>query len=284
MAEADEPDQAGQSDRTDTGGAAERRKTGTYLFVKQGRARKPSAGLPRRPSRPVPVVPRDSLVGGELEATPPPLRHRRPALNPAALDRHLCFFFAPDGAAAQAYRGAAEALIEARGAGRRILISSPTRGAGRTLSCLNLASALAEHHSVAVVDCDVGGVGIGAAFGARGGDWPTQLRARARDPRRALDLLLVADRLALLPRGAQNTDAAAFAQLGPALDVLAGAHDLVLLDGPSVLEDDLTPLDGLYDAVLLVVRPEDLARGRLEKAAAALGERPVVGALVNDAP
>ncbi len=281
MAEADKPDQPGRPDQT---GAAERRKTGTYLFVKQGRARKPSAGLPRRASRPVPIVPRDSLVGGELDAAAMPLRHRRPALVPADIDRHLCFFFAPDGPAAQAYRGAAEALVEARGAGRRILVSSPTRGAGRTLSCLNLASALAEHHSVAVVDCDVGGRGVGEAFGALEGGWPAQLRARATDPRRPLDLLLVADRLAVLPRGPQVPDAATFAQLAPALALLVAAHDLVLLDGPSVLEDDLSLLDGLYDAVLLVVRPEDLARGRLEKAASALGERQVVGALVNDAP
>ncbi len=278
MAEPDKPDQSPDA------GAAERRETGTYLFVKQGRARKPSAGLPPRTTRSVPAVPRDSLVGGELEATPVPLRHRRATLAPADLDRHLCFFFAPDGAAAQAYRGAAEALTEARGAGRRILISSPTRGAGRTLSCLNLASALAEHQAVVVVDCDVGGAGPGAAFAAAGPGWPDQLHARATDPRRPLDLLLVADRLAVLPRGEQAPDDAAFELLRPALDALAEAHDLVLLDGPSVLDDDLSPLDGLYDAVLLVVRPEDLARGRLEKAAAALGERPVVGALVNDAP
>ncbi|MCB9538742.1 MAG: tyrosine-protein kinase family protein [Myxococcales bacterium] len=276
MAEPNEPDQAQ--------GASERRKTGTYLFVKQGRARKASAGLPQRTTRSVPPVPRDSLVGGELEATPMPLRHRRATLTPADLDRHLCFFFAPDGGAAQAYRGAAEALTEARGAGRRILVSSPTRGAGRTLSCLNLASALAERQAVAVVDCDVGGAGVGAAFGAGAAGWPAQLSARATDPRRPLDLLLVADRLAVLPRGEQAPDAGDFARLEPALEALAEAHDLVLLDGPSVLDDDLAPLDGLYDAVLLVVRPEDLARGRLEKAAAALGDRPVVGALVNDAP
>ncbi len=273
MAEADQPedDEAG------------RRKTGTYLFVKEGRVRRPAGAFtpPREPQRP--ILPEDSLVGRQLAAEPIRLRHRRPTLQPGRLDRHLCFFLAPDGEAAQAYREAARHLLAGLGDARRVLVTSAGRGAGRTTTCVNLASALAETHRVTVVDVDAARPGLAAAFALVADAWTEAAKAALLDPRRALDVVLVADHLGLLPL-APGVSAETFAALGPALDCVRDASDVVLLDGPPVLTEGVAHLEGLYDAVLIVVRPDDLARGRLEKVIAALEGVPIVGALVNDSP
>lgn len=260
---------------------AARRRQGAYLFVRKGSRRvNLDEILPERPARPASVAelltPRDGAGG---------LRYRRPPLDPAALDPRLSFFVHPEAPVCDLYRTTAADLRRRAEGVRIVLITSPHGRAGRTLTTLNLASALAEQDRVCVVDLHRRNPGIARAFGLTD---PAGLLAAARARRRApgapLDVTLLADRLtALCIEPDARADALALATLRSILDTLAEHADHVLIDGPPVLDGDpVLDLAALVDGVLLVAEPADLASGDYERTLALFEGRRLVGTLLND--
>ncbi len=270
-----------------------RRDAGTYLFVREGGKRGARSTPPPRPAHdPVRAqLASDSLLM-PLEATDGArLRYLRPRLRPEALDPHLAFFLDPNAPVADEYREAAQRLLAEDEEVRRVLVTSPRAGSGKTLTALNLASAMAEQHRVTLVDLHLERPGLVAALGHSPELGTAELaHRRRRDHRSPLDLMLLADRLAVLPllepvRGDDAVALLEMPELARALEEVAYGADIVVYDGPPVLEG--AGLEGLWplvDAVVLVVRPSELGSGAYERALGALEGRPVLGTVVNGAP
>lgn len=269
-----------------------RRDAGTYLFVREGGKRGARPAPPPKPDDdPVRrqlasdsmLMPLEALDGARL-------RYLRPQLRPASIDPRLAFFLEPSGRVADEYREAAQRLLEEAGDAHRLLVTSPRAGAGKTLCALNLASAVAEQQRATVLDLHLARPGVNAAFGLRAGAGIAELaHRRRRDHRSALDLVLLADRLAALPlvEPLEGADAAALLEmpeLSRVVDEVAFGADVLLVDGPPVLEGELEPLWPLIDAVVLVVRPSELGSGAYERTLTRLEGRPVLGTIVNGAP
>lgn len=270
-----------------------RKDAGTYLFVREGgrRGARPTPP-PERADDPVRAqLSSDSLLMPLDVLNAARLRYLRPRLKPDAVDPRLAFFLDPNGEVAEDYREAAQRLVGADIDARRILVTSPRRGSGKTLTALNLASAVAEQQRVTVVDLHFARPGVIGAFGLKPDAGLVELtRARRRDHRAPIDLVLLADRLAALPLlgPLDAEEAAALAEsseLGRLLEEVAFGADLLIADGPPVLEDGgLDALWPLVDAVVLVVRPSELGSGAYERALDVLEGRVVVGTVVNGAP
>lgn len=266
---------------SDSTPATGRRTDGGYLFVRKG-ARRVSIdeALPGR-AAPVPAV-------GDLLRAPVgrgELRYVRPPLDPAALDPRLCFFVHPDAPVCDLYRAAAGELSSNAGDARRLLVTSPRERAGRTLTTINLGSALAASDRVVLVDLHRRNPGVARAFGlAEPEGLVAALRRRRRDPGAPVDAVLLADRLAALCLEPDAPpDAMQLGALRPILDAIAASADRVLVDGPPVLDGDhVLDLATLVDGVVLVAEPADLASGDYERAIERFEGRRIVGALIND--
>jgi Mrp family chromosome partitioning ATPase len=271
-------------------GQSSGKRGGTYLFVKERRTpRRPSAPLPHAPGR------RSRLNDSIMLPLEPPstdrLRYLRPRLTAASLDAHLALFLEPQGDAAALYREMAGRLLEERPDLRRIWVTSPGRGAGKTITALNLASALAETMRVTVVDLHLASPGLGQAFGLnRTGGLSRTIAARRRERRAAVDLVMLGDRLAILPESAPVSPEAAdkllmSSQLRRVLDEVGEAADVMILDAPPLERADTVSLfAGLAPGALLVVRPTELGSGAYEAALDRLSGTDVVGVVVNGAP
>jgi len=258
-----------------------RRSEGGYLFVRKG-ARRVSLdeALPGR-SQSLPPV--EDLLRHPVG--PGGVRYVRPMLDPGAVDPRLCFFKSPSAPVCDLYRAAAgELLGHARGA-VRILVTSPRGGSGRTITAINLGSALAERDRVVLLDLHRRRPGVARAFGltAHGG-LVEALRCSRRDPGRPLDVTLLAERLAaLFIEPDAPPDTVGIGALKPILGALAAASDRVLIDGPPVLDGDaVLELAALADGVLVVLEPGDMASGDYERTLERLEGRRIVGTLIND--
>lgn len=280
------------------------KRSGTYLFVKHrgGRGLKAAARAVGR-SRPTPAVVaptpspddprRQRAEDSILEPIEPPstarLRYIRPRLEPEILDRRLVFFLDPDADAAEHYRAVADRVRAARPPIHRLWVTSPGPRSGKTLTALNLASALAATGRVTLVDLSLADPGVARAFGLEAFTGLAELvRARRRDRRTPVDLLLLADQLAALPAHATSPQVARLTlgteELRRVLDEVAEGADLLVLDGPSVTDEEaVEPIWALIDAVLLVVRPGELGTGAYEAALETLRERRMLGVLINGA-
>lgn len=268
-----------------------RRNAGTYLYVREGARR---AGRARAEGTLPPPSRAPLVTDSFLEPLGPPtgqrVRYVRPRLDAAALDPHLVFLLRPEQDEADLYRDAAARLMAARPADRRLLVTSPLAGAGKTLTCLNLAGALAEQHRVTIVDLHAARPGLAAALALDPQpDLAALVAVRHRDRHAPIDLHLIGDRLAVLPLGRPIASSAApqwlgRSELGRVFEEVAETSDIILFDGPPVLDEGLTGLGAFVSTALLVVRPAELGSGAYEAALAGLTEQRVVGTLVNGAP
>lgn len=259
----------------------DRRRSGTYLFVRPKTARRPRT---RTDSTPMPgSEPADdgplaglSLPNAEDRPRHARLRYRRPRLDPEVLDGRLVFFLAPESAPTEQYRIAAQALVRERGGPKRLLVVGAAPGVGATVTAANLACALSEIGRATLVDAAPARARrtLTSVFGIRA-PGPASLTTET------LDLWLLSDRLALfcapdLPSRGETRRRA--------LDALAAAADFVLVDGLSAEDaEGVSAMREVVDGAILVVRPADLGTGRYERALDALQGVRVVGILLNGA-
>jgi len=141
---------------------------------------------------------------------------------------------------------------------RRVAITSPTGGCGKTVVAANLAFSLARRPSARaiLVDLDFRRPGLAAALGiAPAGDLPALLRARGT---MVAQLGRIGANLAVGLNEAPAADAAELLQEPATADILAAMvealePDVVLYDLPPALgRDDVTAFLPLVDGVLLV--------------------------------
>jgi Mrp family chromosome partitioning ATPase len=255
----------------------DRKRTGTYLFVRPKSARKSRGGgsLDAVRGTPAPAAMESSSTADGSEGRTARLRYRRPKLDARTVDARLVFFLTPDAPTTEHYRQIATQLSEARPGARRLWIAGAAPQAGATLTTANLGSALSEFGRVTLIDAATaqGGRALTSLFGLVGTDQGTGWDH--------LDLWLLADRLALQPESGLLP---LTAESSRNFQSIAAAADFVLVDGPAVDEpESVAAMRQLVDAVVLVIRPADLGTGRYERALDRLQGMKVAGVMVNGA-
>ncbi|MCL4189362.1 MAG: exopolysaccharide biosynthesis protein [Rhodobacteraceae bacterium] len=180
--------------------------------------------------------------------------------DPAALARARIVARDPDHPATAAFDLLRTRLMQAMEdhGWRRVAITSPTRGCGKTVVAANLALSLARRPSARciLVDLDLRRPGLAAALGvAAPASLPALLRARRA---MAGHLLRVGPNLALGLNDEAAADAAELLQEPSTADILGAMTetlepDAVVYDLPPALgRDDVTAFLPLVDGVLLV--------------------------------
>ncbi|MCK6571454.1 ParA family protein [Myxococcota bacterium] len=254
----------------------DRKRTGTYLFVRPKSARRARV---TGSNDALPAVPTGGTPAPELaqpaEPPAPRLRYRRPRLEPRRLDARLLFFLSPDAPATEPYRQAAAVLGTEGSVQRRLWVVGAAPAVGATLTCANLGAALTEYGRVTLVDASRPGTprrltslfGLdepGAAYGVD-----------------HLDLWLLSDRLALKADGAVLAPTEGGQR---AFQAIASTADFVLVDGlPADDPAVVGAMRSLVDAAVIVLRPADLGTGRYERTLDRLQGLPVAGILLNGA-
>jgi Mrp family chromosome partitioning ATPase/uncharacterized protein involved in exopolysaccharide biosynthesis len=179
-----------------------------------------------------------------------------------------------------------------RGDGRLVVtVTSPGRGEGKTTLAARLALALAEadRATVALVEGHLAAPRLAAAIGL---DLPAdagfteQIRRRAAGRRAPWGVVRVTTSLSLLaePEHAEPFPGALHSPLfAAALRALRSRYDYVVVDGPPVLgAGDANVLEELSDAMLVVVRAGVTQAASLARATHQLGDRRIVGVVLND--
>lgn len=171
-----------------------------------------------------------------------------------------------------------ELLADARAShaikARRILISSPLPGEGKTFCAANLAIALSAERDVEVllVDADVNNPSISQLFGIE--DAPGFMDALVDPGQRPEELAIATDieRLFIMPAGtssARDSELLASARTGQVLDRLTqGAPNrLVIFDTPPALAaSPAAELAAFVGQALLVVRADETGRAAIDDA------------------
>jgi Mrp family chromosome partitioning ATPase len=255
----------------------DRKRTGTYLFVRPKSARKARGGgsLDAGRGTPAPAAPESPSASEGSEGRTARLRYRRPKLDARTVDPRLVFFLTPDAPVSENYRQIAAQLSDARPGTRRIWVAGAAPQAGATLTTANLGSALSEFGRVTLIDAATprSGRALTSLFGLTGTEQGTGWDH--------LDLWLLADRLALQP---ESDLLPLTAESARNFQSISAAADFVLVDGPAVDEpESVGAMRQLVDAVVLVIRPADLGTGRYERALDRLQGMKVAGVMVNGA-
>jgi Mrp family chromosome partitioning ATPase len=188
-----------------------------------------------------------------------------------------------------------EVLAEARAsrdpAARRVLVSSPHEGEGKTFCAANLAISLAAERDVEIllVDADVINPSITRLFGIE--DAPGLMDAIADKGQRPEELALATDidRLFIMPAGsgsARDAEYLASARTGEVLDRLTrGAPNrFVIFDTPPALAaSPAAELAAHVGQALLVVKADQTGRAAIEDARQLLSACPDLKLLLNAA-
>ena len=242
--------------------------------VGQAVAERPRVEAPPKPTMPaMPPLP-----------VPDSPRHPELGLDPLLVAAH-----APQSLAAEQYR-ALRTRVKSAERGRQmrtILITSPNKGDGKTLTAANLALTMAQEfqHRVLLVDADLRRPAVHRLFGIA--DTPGLSDVLMGGA--ALDDALVAvpdHRLTLLPCGmmpmhpAELLGSTAMRQV---LDTLRARYDRILIDMPPVAPlADVAIASAMVDGVLMIVRAGVTPKPAIERALSGLDVSKVLGLVLND--
>jgi len=262
----------------------------TRSLVDDGPA--PAAALPPRP-QPAPAASAfESLphapawtsgaTAPALEAEPEPVQAT------SSLDPHLVAALAPQSYAAEQYR-ALRTRIKAAESGRAlraIVITSPNKGDGKSVTASNLAITMAQdfQQRVLLVDADVRRPAVRDLFGIPDGPGLVDVLIGAVDLNQAL-VHLPEFNLTVLRAGTTPTHPAELlgsTSMRRVLDTLRTRFDRILIDMPPVAPlADLHIVAPLADAVLMIVRAGVTPKPAIERALAGLDTSKVLGLVLN---
>lgn len=256
----------------------------------------PEPGAPRAARVPAPVAPlpprsRDALAAVQ-EPSPLPARPgAEPPVRVAAgarLDPLLVAALAPHAAAAEQYRALRTriSLLE-NGHGRRvILVTSPAKGDGKSITAANLALTMAQEYSrhVVLVDADLRRSCTHQLFGVAQEPGLADVLRGAATLEEAL--VEVPDtHLHVLPSGATSDQPAELlgsSAMRRVLDALRSRFDRVLIDVPPVVPlADAGVLAPYADGVIVVVRAGITPKPLIERALAAFDQDRLLGLVLN---
>jgi capsular exopolysaccharide synthesis family protein len=232
------------------------------------------------------VAPPLDAIGTGAVPSIPPVR----AIRGAMLDRRLVAAMAPDAAAAEQYRALRTRILHADtgAAVNIILVTSPARGDGKTLTAGNLGLTMAQDYQrrICVVDANLRRPHIHRLFGLPDGPGLAEVLAGQASLEEALVTLEDQD-ITLLPAGhapARPAELLGTTAMRRTLDALRSQFDRVVIDAPATAPlADVGILTPLVDSVLLVVRAGITSKPAIHDAVASLDGSKLLGIVLNEA-
>jgi len=206
------------------------------------------------------------------------------------LDSRLVAALAPQSLAAEQYRSLRTRITRAENgrAVRAIVITSPNKGDGKSLTAANLAITMAQEFQqrVLLVDADLRRPAVNRMFSAPDGPGLSDVLMGACDLDQAL-VHLPAQHLTLLPAGAPPSHPAELlgsASMRRLLDTLRTRFDRILIDMPPVAPlADLHIVAPMVDGVLMIVRAGVTPKPAIERALSGFDMAKVLGLVLNEA-
>jgi capsular exopolysaccharide synthesis family protein len=206
------------------------------------------------------------------------------------LDPRLVAAFAPQSLAAEQYRSL-RTRIKAAESGRSfraIIVTSPNKGDGKSLTAGNLALTMAQEFQqrVLLVDADLRRPSLHHLFGI--GETPGLSDVLMGGA--AIESALVEipeHHLTVLPSGVvpvRPAELLGSANMRRVLDTLRARYDRIILDMPPVAPlADVSIASGMVDGVLMIVRAGVTPKPAIERALSGLEKSKVLGLVLNDA-
>ena len=196
---------------------------------------------------------------------------------------------APNSLAAEQYRALRTRLAHTEGATslRSMLVTSPQKGEGKSVTSANLALTMAQElqRRVVIVEADLRKPGLQALFGLPPGPGLSEFLSGACDLASATRFL-PDQNLTVIPAGATPSNPAELlgsTAMRRLLDQLRTRFDRVILDTPPVLPlADVAVLAPIVDGVLLVVRAGVTPKPAIENALRAFDASRVLGIVLNE--
>ena len=217
----------------------------------------------------------------------------RPASTSASpgvdLDRHLVAAHSPQSLAAEQYRSLRTRVKAAENghALRTIIITSPNKGDGKSLTAANLALTMAQEYQqrICVVDADLRNPQIHRLFGLPAAPGLADVLAGRASLEEAL--VTVADHhITVLPAGnaAHPAELLGTVTMRRMLDTLRSQFDRIVIDAPSAAPlADVGILTPLVDSVLLVVRAGVTSKPAIQDAINSIDQAKLLGVVLNEA-
>lgn len=205
------------------------------------------------------------------------------------LDPHLVAALSPTSLAAEQYRSLRTRIKRAEGnrSMRAIVVTSPSKGDGKSLTAANLALTMGQEFQqrVLLVDADLRRPTIHRLFGLGDGPGLTDVLMGGVE----LDHVLVSlpeYHITILPAGTPPSHPAEMlgsSAMRRVLDTLRTRFDRILIDMPPVAPlADLHVVAPQVDGLLMIVRAGMTARPAIERALAGLDVTKVLGLVLNE--
>jgi capsular exopolysaccharide synthesis family protein len=251
----------------------------------------PDASLPPRPEAP----PSGAAAPPRRRIERAPLREARPLpealreVAPGAFDPLLVAALAPHSLAAEQYRTLRTRIVmlEEGRARRVLLMTSPAKGDGKSITAANLALTMAQefNRKVVLVDADLRQPTVHALLGIPQEPGVVDVLGE----RAALEDALVQlpdVRLAVVPAGLppeQPAELLGSAGMRRLLEALRSRFDRVIVDVPPVIPlADVGVVAPQCDGVLLVVRAGATSKPLIERALGTFDAERVLGIVLNE--
>jgi capsular exopolysaccharide synthesis family protein len=171
---------------------------------------------------------------------------------------------------------------------RAIVVTSPSRGDGKSLTAANLALTMAQelHQRVLLLDADLRRPAVATLFGLPEGPGLSDVLMGAADPDMAL-AHLPDQHLTVMPAGApaaQPAELLGSTSMRRVLEALRGRFDRIVIDMPPVGPlADVHVVTPLADGLLMVVRAGITPKPAIEQALSGLDMGKVLGLVLNAA-
>jgi len=221
----------------------------------------------------------------QQDAAPAPARTVSGTLDP-----RLVAAFAPQSLAAEQYRSL-RTRIKAAESGRvfrSLIITSPNKGDGKSLTAANLALTMGQEFQqrVLLVDADLRRPSIHHLFGINETPGLTDVLMGGSTIENAL-VDIPEHHVTVLPSGLVPVHPAELlgsAGMRRVLDTLRTRYDRVILDMPPVAPlADVSIAAGMVDGILMIFRAGVTPKPAIERALAGLEVSKVLGLVLNDA-
>jgi len=226
--------------------------------------------------------------GAAQPATPASLRPAR-LVSGAHLDARLITAASTDGPVAEQYRALRTRILHAdtMSPTNVVMITSPGRGEGKTLTAGNLGLAMAQEwqRRICIVDADLRHPQMHRIFGLPDGPGLCDVLTGRATLEEAL-VTLEEHQVTILPAGnvpAHPAELLGTSAMRKTMDLLRGQFDRIVLDAaPAAPLADVSILAPLVDRVLLVVRSGVTTKPSIHDAIASIEPSQLLGFVLNE--
>src|SRR3954471_15757593 len=223
-------------------------------------------------------------------AAPASPRHEAISAVGSDLDRRLVAAFAPQSLAAEQYRSLRTRIRNAENGRvlRSIIVTSPNKGDGKSLTAANLALTMAQEFNqrVLLVDGDLRRPSVARLFGISDTPGLSDVLMGGAEIDDAV-VTLPHHHLSVLPSGMVPSHPAELlgsTAMRRTLDALRTRFDRILVDMPPVAPlADVSIASAVVDGVLMIVRAGVTPKPAIERALSAVDGTKVLGLVLNDA-